>query len=207
LVTIEAVPASAHLCTYADQIAVGRTQTISVGVTVESQPVPDVEIQIPAGLRIDRVDPAPGFHIARTGQSVRYRGGPIAAYTCAYFTLGVTAPAQGVFTIGETQRTANGSVVVHTTTNPTGAPDPRFEQVVYAGVKPPASPSTGGASTSPVLYLGLGLVGVAVIVLVGLAIRSWRRNRAYDDEESEDEELAARVEEFKKQARDRGSSS
>jgi hypothetical protein len=58
-----------------------------------------------------------------------------------------------------------------------------------------------------VTYLGIVLVAVAALAFVGLGIRSWR-NRGADDERDEiederDAELQSRVEEFKKQTRDR----
>jgi hypothetical protein len=199
--------ASAHLCTVADQIAVGKPQTISVGVTVEADPIPDFEIRVPPELRIDRVDPALGFRVTRNGQTVRYRGVPIDPYTCRYVSLGVIATSKGAFGIPVTQRRADGSVAVRGTTAPAQALNPLFGQVVYAGVEPPPPPSQSSGGTSTVTYVGVALVAVALSALVALSIRSWRNRGAEDEgDEIEDEraaELQSRVEEFKKQTRDR----
>jgi hypothetical protein len=198
--------ASAHLCTVADQIAVGKLQTISVGVTVEAEPIPDFEVQVPPELRVDRVDPAIGFRVTRHGQQLRYRGGAIAPYTCRYVSLGVTATSKGAFGIPVTQRRADGTVVVRGKTAPAQALNPLFGQVVYAGVTPPP-PSQGSGGTSTVTYVGIALVAVALLAIVVLGVRSWRnRGVDEDDEDIDDErdaELQSRVEQFKKQTRDR----
>jgi hypothetical protein len=194
--------ASAHLCTVADQIKIGMTQTISIGVTVEAPTVPDVEIEVPEALHIDRVDPAAGFTATRRGQNVRFRGGPIEPYTCQYFSLGVTAKQKGTFVIPVTQRTADGTVVVQTHADPGVVPNPRFVQVVYAGVALPPSASGSSGGTSLLVYIGICVIALALVLLVVFGIREWRY-RALDFEEEQEEDLDARVEIFKRQARDR----
>jgi hypothetical protein len=200
-IVVGAAPAWAHLCNYADQIKVGPSQTISIGVTVENATVPDVEIDVPPQLVVNRVDPAVGFTKSRSGQTVRFQGGPIEPYTCQYFTLGVQATEKGAFVIPVTQRDAGGTVVASTHAAAGVTPNPRLVQVVYAGVPVPKSASGSGSSTSPVLIIGIAIVALALLALAFFGIRSWRdRNLDYDDEE---EDLDARVEEFKRQARDR----
>jgi hypothetical protein len=199
--------ASAHLCTVAAQITLGTPQTISVGVTVEDSTVPDVEIEVPKALHIDRVDPSPGFGFTRNGQNVRFRGGPIQPFTCQYFSLGVTANQKGAFVVPVTQRTADGTVVSQTNATPGVTPNPLLIQVVYAGVTPPPSPSNSSSSSSPLLYIGIGIVVLALIALLVGGIRSWR-NRGLDDDyeeeaDEEEDDLDARVEAFKRQAQDR----
>jgi hypothetical protein len=208
---LDVASASAHICPIAVQILVGRPATIAVGVTVESAPVPDVEITIPAGLRLDRVDAKAGWTFERTGSTVRYRGGPIATYKCAYFSLGVTAPGRGSFGIAVVQRTAAGKVVARSTPNPANASDRILGQIVYAGVKPPST----GSSTRPsaVTIAGIALVVLGVVMVGVLRFRS-RRARGYeggDDEDDRDEddreaELRERLARFKKQAPGRRSS-
>ena len=214
--TLDALPAFAHFCAYAAQIPVGESRTISVGITVETQAVPDVTVTIPPGLRLDRVDPKAGWTVSRSGSTLRYRGGPIAPYTCEYFSLGVTAPAKGAFGIPVVQRNADGVVVARSTTDPAQKLNPYFEQVVYAGVKPPSPPAQGGG-TSTTTLLGVALVGLGVVLVAVLGIRAWRaRGYADEDEGSEhapddetdetadrEAELDARVSAFKKQTRDR----
>jgi hypothetical protein len=199
--------ASAHLCNIAAQIKLGTPQTISVGVTVEGDTVPDVEIEVPKALHVVQVYPAVGFSATRTGQNVRFRGGPIQPYTCQYFSLGVTATQKGAFVVPVTQRTADGKVVSQTR-DPGVTPNPLLVQVVYAGVAPPPSANGSSSGTSPVLYVGVGVIALALIVLLVGGIRAWR-NRGLDDDYEDDEEagdeddLDARVAAFKRQAQDR----
>jgi hypothetical protein len=199
----------AHLCDYAVPIKLGTSQTVAIGVTVEGDTVPDVEIEVPKQLHLVRVDPAEGFTATRAGQNVRFHGGPILPYTCQYFSIGVVANQKGAFVIPVTQRTANGTVVSQTFAQPGVTPNPRFVQVVYAGVPPPPSSSGSSGSTSPLIYVGVGVIALALIALLIGGIRSWR-NRGLDDDYEDEEEaddLDARVEAFKRQAQDRATKS
>jgi hypothetical protein len=186
-------PAFAHVCAAAAQIPVGVPATVSVGVTVESEAVPDIEIDVPAALSVDRIDPKEHWRALRTAASVRYRGGPVAPFACEYFSLVVTAHAKGRYALPVTQRRADGTVVARATNGPT-------EQLVYAGVKPPSPPSqTGGTSATTIA--GLALIGFAVVLVGAMA---WRRRRDthVDAEDPLDAELRERVDEFKKRMRE-----
>jgi hypothetical protein len=199
-------PAAAHICPIAVEIPVAQPATIDVGVTVENATVPDVEIDIPAGLTLNRIDAKSGWTVVRTGQNLRFRGGPIAAFTCEYFSLGVTAPVQGSFGVPVVERTADGKVFARTTPDPNNATDRVLDQFVYAGVKPP-SPSSGTKLPSATTMAGIGLVAIGVILVGFLGFRSWRY-RGLDDEEDDDDaeldeedrdaELRARLDRFKK---------
>jgi hypothetical protein len=202
---VDMAPAAAHICPIAAQILVGQPATIAVGVTVEGVAVPDVEITIPPGLQLDRVDVKAGWASKRTGATVRYRGGLIAAYTCQYFSFGVTAPARGSFGISVVQRTAAGKIVARSTPDPANAQDRVLGQIVYAGVKPPSSGS--GSSLSVVTIAGVALVAFGVVMAGVLGYRSRRAGRYEDedegeamDEEDREAELRERLERFKKQA-------
>ena len=207
-----AAPASAHICPQAVQIPVGRPSTIHVGVTVEDATVPDVEIGIPAGLRLDRVDTEPGWTSTRAGSAVRYRGGPIAPFACAYFSLGVTATSRGAFGISVVQRTATGKIVARVIPDPGNAADRSLDQFVYAGVEPPSPPGdSSGASATTIA--GIALVGLGVVMLLALLVRARRRRRRASGDEGEDDteersrpdrdaELRARLERFTKRTKD-----
>ena len=212
-VALMAAPASAHICPVAAQIPVGTSATVDVGVTVEQATVPDVQISIPGGLRLDRVDPKPGWRVVRSGPVLRYRGGPIAPFTCAYFPIGVTAPVRGTFGIPVVQRDASGNVVARSTPDPSVPQDRVLDQFVYAGVKPPSTPGTS-KGPSVVVVAGVALVG-AGIVFAGIV--AWRSRGRGDDEEEDDEEressddrdaeIRARLERFRTRAPDRTSGS
>jgi hypothetical protein len=216
-VGLTATPAAAHICPVPVQIPVGTTATVGVGVTVEDATVPDVEIDIPAGLRLDRVDPKPGWTATRRGSVLRYRGGPIAAFTCSYFSIGVTAPARGAFGIPVVQRTADGGVVARTTPDPSNAGDRVLDQFVYAGIKPPSNTGSNGMPVA--VIAGVVLVALGVVAAGVFAIRA-RRTRDDDDDDDEEEEeeeegddsgapgadrdaeLRARLEQFRRRAPD-----
>jgi uncharacterized iron-regulated membrane protein len=180
-----ASPASAHICARPAQINVGKVSTIAVGVTVEATAVADVEISVPAGLRLDRVDAKAGWTTTRGGSSVRYRGATIAPFTCAYFSLGVTAPVRGAFGIVVVQRSADGKVVARSTPDPSNATDRVLGQIVYAGITPPSA-TTGSSGLSAVMIGSIALVGLGVVMAAVLAFRAWRERR-----------LRARLEQFK----------
>jgi hypothetical protein len=200
-----AAPAAAHVCPVPVQIAVGQPSTISVGVTVEDATVPDVELDLPAALALERIDPAAGWTATRTGSSVRYRGGPIRPFQCAYFSLGVTAQGRGAFGIGVVTRDANGKVIARTTPDPQSASDRVLDQFVYAGVKPP-SPD-GSKGPAPGLVAGIALVVLGGAFVVVLAVRSRRSSTRDEPRDGEpgpdgsplDDELRARLERFREQ--------
>jgi hypothetical protein len=204
-------PAWAHICPRPVEIPVGPLSTIAVGVTVEAPTVPDVEISVPAGLHIDRIDAKAGWSATHNGSSVRYRGGPIAPYACEYFSLGVTAPSRGAFGISVVQRTADGKVVARSTPDPSIAVDRVLGQIVYAGVKPPST-ATGSSGLSVTTIASIALVGVGVVMAAVLAFRAWRARRDDDDyddvedgegdEQDREAELRARLERFKKRTSD-----
>jgi hypothetical protein len=202
-------PASAHICPQPVEIDVGQPSTIAVGVTVEATAVPDVEISVPVGLRLDRVDAKAGWTATRNGSSVRYRGGPIARFKCEYFSLGVTAPTRGAFGISVVQRAADGKVVARSTPDPSNASDRVLGQIVYAGVKPPSA-ATGPSGLSATTLASIALVGLGVVMGGVLAFRAWRERRRDENDGDDDEdreiareaELRARLERFKQRTSD-----
>ncbi len=198
--------ASAHICPVAAEIPVGRQATVDVGITVEDATVSDVEIGVPAGLRLDRIDAKAGWTFTRTGSTVRYRGGPIQAFSCEYFSIGVSAPAKGSWGITVTQRDAAGTVVANAVPNPSSPTDRALDQFVYAGVKPPSPPSSSH-HLSATTIIGIALAGLGVLMFAGLRVRALRARReegpGRDDGHGEDEddreaELRSRLERFKK---------
>jgi len=187
---IGAGPAWAHVCPIPVEIPVGQLSTIAVGVTVENATITDVEVAVPAGLRLDRVDHKAGWTSTRTGSTIRYRGGTIGQFTCEYFSLGVTAPAKGAFGIGVTQRTADGTIIARTTPDAASPQDQLLDQFVYAGIAPPKRPSTS-SGPSVTTIAGIALVGFGAVMFAVLGFRSRRRRR-----------LETRVEQFKKRTPD-----
>jgi hypothetical protein len=186
--------AAAHICPVPDQIPIAQLSTIDVGVTVEGATVVDVSITIPAGLQLERVDTKAGWTFVRDRSSVRYHGGPIAPYSCEYFSLGVTAPARGSFGIAVVQRTAAGSVVSRSKPNPDNATDRLLGQIIYAGVRPPPV-ATGSGGPSATTIAGIALLAFGLVMIGLLGFRAWR-GRGLDDDRKvgqvDDERLAGR---------------
>ena len=201
-------PASAHICPRPAEIPVGPLSTIAVGVTVEAPTVPEVEISVPAGLHLDRIDAKAGWSTTRSGSSVRFRGGPIVPFSCEYFSLGVSAPIRGAFGISVVQRTADGKVVARSTPDPSNATDRVLGEIVYAGMKPPST-ATGSSGLSATTIASIALVGIGVVMAAVLAFRAGRARRrdesdedAVDNEVAREAELRARLERFKKRTSD-----
>jgi hypothetical protein len=176
------VPAWAHICPVAAEIPVGRSSTIDVGVTVENAVVADVEVDLPPGLRLDGVDPKVGWTFTRTAATVRYRGGPIQAYSCEYFSLRVSAPAPGAFGVTVVQRSAAGAVVARSIPDPNSTASHVLDQFVYAGVKPPSPPSSSNGLSSATIA-GIALIGAGVVLFALIRVRD-RRARRLDDEDN-----------------------
>src|SRR5436190_22082631 len=147
-------PAGAHLCATGAQIPVATSSPVVLVVTVEQVPIPDVELTLPPEIRIDG-DPAPpaGWTVTRTGQTLRFRGGPFSPITCPSFTVNATATKKGAFPVDVVQRDANGNTISRSTNDPRQRSTPFFSPVIYAGVKIP-SPSSGGGGVSLVTVAG-----------------------------------------------------
>ncbi len=202
-IAVSATPASAHLCATGARVPVGTSAPLVLVITVEQVPIPDVGLTLPPEVRIDR-DPAPptGWTVTRSGQTLRYHGGPFAPLTCPSFTVDATATHKGAFPVEVVQRDMAGNVVSRSTNDPKQRQTPFFSPVVYAGVKIPGTSSSGGGGVSLVTVAGIVLIVGGLVLVLGLATRSWRDRRAI----AREDELQDRVEEFKKQARDRRSS-
>jgi uncharacterized protein YcnI len=183
-------PAWAHICPIPVQIPVGQPATIAVGVTVENATVTDVTVGLPAGLRLDRVDPKAGWTSTHAGSTVHYRGGTITAFTCQYFSLGVTAATKGAFGIAVEQRTADGTVVAHSNPDPTSPNSQLLDQFVYAGVAPPKRPSTSSGPSVTTIG-GIVLLGFGIVMFGVLGFRTLRARK-----------VDARLEAFKKRTPD-----
>lgn len=187
VVVVAATPASAHQCTTAAQILVGKSTTVSVGVTIESTSPKDIAIVIPPGMQVDQIFPHSGgwtgrpYHASK-GTEVLYEKGSLAPYSCAYFPIRVTVKARGVYVLSVDQLLPDGTVVRLPSgsdafmlpngkiVRPTfgGPPNPMFEQLVYAGVPVgtvPAPNKAGGGAVSVPNEGGAGSGGVSPILI------------------------------------------
>jgi hypothetical protein len=189
--------ADAHICPSAVKIPVGRSSSVPVYVTVESEATPDIEIGVPPELRLETVTAPTGWKFTRAGQTLRFRGPALSPFTCPSFTISVTAPAKRVFPISVVQRDAHGDLITRSTADAGQPLNPGSSPRVYAGVKPP-SPSSGDGPSGTTIA-GLALVGLGV---VGAVAFGWRSRRG-QGEDAREAELQDRLDEFRKQTRDR----
>ncbi len=189
--------ADAHICPSAVKVPVGRPTSVPVYITVENEPTPDVEVDVPPDLHLENVGAPKGWTFTKKGQVLRFRGPAFSPFTCPSFAIMVTAPTKGVYPISVVQRNARG-VVIERSTADSGQPvNPGSSPAVYAGVNPP-SPS-GGGGLSGTTIAGVALVGAGIVMAVALIRRARRARR----EDERDAALQDRLDEFKKQARDR----
>ncbi len=167
--------ADAHVCPSAAKIPVGRSSTVPVYVTVESERTPDVEVGVPTELRLENAGAPKGWKFTRNGQVLRFHGPAFAPFTCPAFAIVVTAAAKGAYPLSVVQRNAKGRVIARTTTDPTQRLSPGYAPTVYAGVNPPSSSS--GTKLSGTTIAGIALVSVGVLMALALARRALRSRR------------------------------
>jgi hypothetical protein len=189
--------ADAHICPYAAEIPVGRSSTVPVFVTVEATATPDVEVAVPAALRLENAAAPKGWTFTRNGQVLRFRGPSLPPFTCPSFAIVVTAPAKGAYPMSVVQRDAHGKVVGRTTTDPAQRLSPGYAPTVFAGMKPPST--SGGTSLSPTTIAGIALIAVGAAMAIALGRRALHARR----EGEREAELQDRLDEFRKQTRDR----
>ena len=185
-----ASPASAHACTTAASIPVGKSSTVNVGVTIEATPPQLIAIAIPPDVDLNEPFPSndwtgekrpiriPGGQIVT---SAIYEGGKATPYSCAYFPVSITPHTKGVYVLTAYQKLPDGSSVVLPSQNDLyrqpngelispsqgGPPNPLFEQVVYAGVTA-GNAVASGSDKGGFGWLVATLVAVGILAFTGL---------------------------------------
>jgi hypothetical protein len=152
-----ALPAGAHSCTAPVEIPVGEVTTVLIGVPAEQNPVVAVDVTIPEGFRLEEAAGVGPWRVERSGSILRYRGGELAPYACASFSLQGAAERQAALAFPITVRGPDGSELTFDGEEPG---DPHAAQLVYAGFSPPA-PDGGGPD---------GLSGTAIGAAVTVAV-------------------------------------
>lgn len=125
--------ASGHSCASPVQIEPGRPATVNIGVAAEDAAVVEVDVTVPSGFELDRVAGAQGWKSTVEDRVVRFSGGTIASFGCAYFSLSGTAPKRATLAFPLKVRTEAGAVREYKSRTP-GAAD--AAQLVYAGTGP-----------------------------------------------------------------------
>lgn len=158
------VPAGAHSCTTPAEIPVGEVTTILIGVPAEQNPVVAVDVTVPEGFRLEEAADIGPWRVERSGSILRYRGGELAPYACASFSLQGAAERQAALAFPITARSPDGSEVRFDGEEPD---DPHAAQLVYAGFSPPA-PDEGdpGGLTGTILgaALTVAVIGAAYVL-------------------------------------------
>ena len=116
-------PAAAHICPVPAQIPVGQPSTIDVGVTVENATVPDVEIDVPAGLRARPGRPQGRVDVHPHGLDRALPRRPDRGVHVRVLLARRHRPGQGRRSASPSmQRTAAGTVVSRSIPDPTSPP-------------------------------------------------------------------------------------
>ncbi|HEY3240382.1 MAG TPA: hypothetical protein VGL92_12500 [Acidimicrobiia bacterium] len=164
-------PALAHSCAVPVEIPVGEAATVTVGVAAEQSPVVGIDIIVPSGFRLDHAEDQIPWRAEQAGTLVRYRGGVLPPYACAFFILDGEAERQATLVFPLRVHGQDGSVVEFTSQN---AGDLHPAQLVYAGFSPAAARDGPGRDW----FTGaLGGLLVAVVIAAGVVVVSARRER------------------------------
>jgi hypothetical protein len=184
-------PAAAHRCTSPAQIPVGKSTTVSVGVTIEASSPKHVSVLIPAGMQVDQIFPATGGWTGRlfpptAPKEVLYERGSFDPYSCVYFPIRVSVKARGVYVLSVDQLLPDGTEVRYPTSDeffvingktenpqPGAPPNPLFEQVVYAGVPVGTVPNGANGGTTAGGGNGWLFPVIAVIAVGGAGLVGW----------------------------------
>lgn len=160
-ITVVGGPAGAHFCSTPLEVPVGRPVTFTVGVPAEDAIVGRVDIEVPPEFELHRPVEYPGWEVERDGDVVRFTGGPINLFQCAFFTLAGEVPEKATLVVPFTTYSPGGELVRVFRSRVLNHVD--AAQLVYAGTDP-ASPSEDPHSS------GSGVLALAGWALIGLAL-------------------------------------
>jgi uncharacterized protein YcnI len=183
-------PVWAHVTVSPEEVSAGDYETLTVSVPTEKEvPTTEIQVEVPEGFLLSGVQPVPGWEHAFEEDggivtAVTFSGGEIRPREFQQFFVQAQAPEEpGEYPWKAIQTYEDGSVVEWT-----GAPDSEepasVVEVGSGGAEDAESspqPSEGSASqraggeaevladtggTSPAVYAGLGLAGLAVSALL-----------------------------------------
>jgi uncharacterized protein YcnI len=185
-----AAPAAAHVVVSPEEVTAGDYETLTVSVPTEKEvPTTEIRVEVPEGFLLSGVQPVPGWEHAFEEDggvvtAVTFSGGEIRPREFQQFLVQAQVPEEpGGYPWRATQTYEDGSTVEWT-----GAPDSEEPASVVevasggsADAKSSAEPPEASASqqasdeaevladtggTSPAVYAGLGLAGLAVSALL-----------------------------------------
>ncbi len=185
-----AAPAQAHVVVSPEEVTAGEYETLTVSVPTEKEiPTTEIRVEVPEGFLLSGVQPVPGWEHAFEEDrgivtAVMFSGGEIRPREFQQFLVQAQAPEEpGGYPWKATQTYEDGSTVEWT--GPPDAEEPASVVEVAAGgaadagsspepTEASASQHAGGEAsvladtggTSPAVYAGLGLAGLAVSALL-----------------------------------------
>jgi uncharacterized protein YcnI len=188
-----AAPAWAHVVVSPEEVTAGDYETLTVSVPTEKEvPTTQIRVEVPEGFLLSGVQPVPGWEHAFEEDggivtAVTFSGGEIRPQEFQQFLVQAKAPEEpGEYPWKATQTYENGNVVEWT--SPPDAEEPASVVEVVAdassagatepgSAEPQASSAAQGAGgtprvladtggTSPAVYAGLGVAGLALSALL-----------------------------------------
>jgi hypothetical protein len=171
-----APPAQAHFCSNPVEFGVDKPGAVAFGVPAEDFAVTEVDVTVPAAFELRGMDGPPEWKSTQQGRRLHLLGGPIAPFTCAFFTLRGVVSKPGKITFPFVIRGEGGRSSEYKGTK---INDPFAGQLVFAGVSPKQSDYVdaggegGGSSTLQPAFLA-----VAGGLTVGGALAFLARRRA-----------------------------
>ena len=157
-------PAVAHFCANPVEMRVGKQGTVNIGIAAEAVAATGVDVTIPEGFVFERAVEYAPWTATHSDGTVRFRGGSIPPYTCAFFSVIGTAPRKGEYPFHLGILGEDGSKARYTREEPFGE---FAAQMVYAGVPipdPAAATDDGG------LPNGFGWAVLGAVVAGGVAV-------------------------------------
>ena len=154
-------PADAHFCSQPLEVPVGRPVTFTVGVPSEEVPVARVDIELPPGFELHRAVEFAGWRAQRVGNVVRYEGGQIRLFMCAFFTLAGEVPEKTLLVVPFVTYDADGQVIQEYRSKSLNEVD--AAQLVYAGTKWGAVEEEGGSNRDAIAVAGWALMGLGAL--------------------------------------------
>ena len=152
--------ASGHVVPAPQFLETGAVTTVSFAVPNERpEPMSGVTVSVPAGVRIVRAHPSPGWAETLDGSTATWRGGPLAHLTVQTFRLDVDVSAPpGPVTLNTRELYPSGVEVNWPAT-----------LTVIPGQDDELSEGVGWG-------LIAAIAGVGLLFVAGLAVLVWRRN-------------------------------
>ena len=168
-------PAAAHFCSQPLQGPVGRPVTFTVGVPSEDLPVARVDIDLPKGFEFHRAVEFAGWRATRVGNVIRYEGGRIRLFLCAFFTLAGEVTEKSTLVVPFITYGEDGQKIQEFRSRDLNEAD--AAQLVYAGTQPGVQAEPAESNRGAMAAAGWALIGLGVAWGGFLLLRRRQRGR------------------------------